>query len=96
MPDSAAVLNPAISAMTTYVPVGSDGAVYSPALSLTNVRVRPVPVFEIVTFAPLTIAPVESVTVPTMVPVTACPAAGRASAADKPDADQENGGHPAE
>ena len=36
MPESAAVLNPAISAVTRYVPVGRDGAVYSPALSVVT------------------------------------------------------------
>ena len=75
IPESAAVLNPAISPVTRYVPVGSEGAVYSPAPSLVTVRVSPVPVLVIVTFAPATTAPVESTTVPTMVPVTACAAA---------------------
>ena len=51
---------------------------YSPALSVVTVRVSPVPVLVIVTFAPATIAPVESATVPTMVPVTACAAAAAA------------------
>src|SRR5262249_32966679 len=65
------------SATSRYLPVGRDGAVYSPTASVTIVRVRPVPRLVSVTVAPGTAAPVLSVTVPSTVPVTACAATGR-------------------
>src|SRR5258707_10629419 len=71
------VLNPGSSATSLYLPVGSDGAVYSPALSVTSVRVNPVPRLVSVTVAPETAAPVLSVMVPSTVPVTACAATSR-------------------
>src|SRR5204862_1650584 len=68
---SVTVLNPDSSALTWYLPVGRLGAVYSPAESLTTVRVNPVPELVSVMVAPGMTAPVLSVTVPRMVPVTA-------------------------
>ena len=65
------VLNPDSSATTVYLPVGRDGAVYSPAASVTSVRVKPVLTFLSVTLAPGITAPLVSVTVPRSVPVTA-------------------------
>src|SRR5258708_857374 len=68
------VLKPESSALTVYLPVGSDGAVYSPAASVVRERWNPVPVFVSVTVAPGMTAPVESVITPMIVPVTACAA----------------------
>ena len=65
------VLKPGSSDTSRYLPVGSDGAVYSPTESVTTVRVSPVPRLVSVTVAPGTAAPVVSVTEPRMVPVTA-------------------------
>src|SRR4030095_14467201 len=64
-------LNPDSSAVTVYLPVGSDGAAYSPELSVVTVRVNPVPVCVSVTVAPGTMEPVEATTLPRTVPVTA-------------------------
>ena len=75
--DMLVFLNPLISAVTLYDPVGSKGAVYSPLGSLTTLRVKPVAVFASVTVAPGSAAPDESYTVPNMVPLTAWAAAGR-------------------
>ncbi|MBK5296792.1 MAG: hypothetical protein JJE40_06505 [Vicinamibacteria bacterium] len=71
MLDNASALKPSISTSTVYVPVGIDGAVYSPAASLFNVRVSPVFWLVMVSLAPVTTAPVLSVIVPRSVPVTA-------------------------
>src|SRR5260370_29931019 len=71
------VLNPGRPATSLYLPVGSEGAVYSPALSVASVRVNPVPRLVSVTVAPGTAAPVLSVMVPSTVPVTACAATSR-------------------
>src|SRR4051812_46671776 len=57
-----------------YLPVGSDGAVYSPLESVVTARTRPVPVLVNVTVVPGITEPVESVMTPSMVPVTACAA----------------------
>src|SRR5262245_7863315 len=87
MSESVAVLNPGSSATILYLPVGSEGAVYSPAWSVTMVRVRPVPWFVSVTVAPGTAAPDVSVTVPRIVPVTAWaarPTGRRHSATTRP------------
>src|SRR5439155_23334939 len=73
------VLNPESSAFTEYVPVGSDGAVYSPFESVLTTRTRPVLVLVSVTVAPGITAPVESVISPMMVPVTACAASATGS-----------------
>ena len=70
-------LNPLISAVTLYVPVGSSGAVNSPDGSVTTVRLRPVSVFTSVTVAPGIAAPDVSRTVPRIVPLTAWAASGR-------------------
>src|SRR3954462_15323082 len=70
--DSVSVLNPVSSAMTVERPVGREGAVNSPLVSATIVRVRPVPSLTMVTLAPGTTEPDESVTVPRIVPLTAC------------------------
>src|SRR4051812_43816368 len=80
--DNVVALKPAISAMTTYRPVGSAGMVYSPLESDLTVRVRPVPSFVAVTLAFEITDPVTSVTVPRMVPLTDCAPApeGRAIA----------------
>src|SRR5262245_52703906 len=74
--DRVTVLKPWISATTVYLPVGSDGAVYSPSRPLVTTRVVPVPTLVSVTVAPGTTAPELSVTVPTIVPVTAWANAG--------------------
>src|SRR5207245_10873110 len=72
--DNVTFLTPVSSAATEYLPVGSDGAVYSPLVSVVTVREIPVPVFVSVTVAPGTTAPESSVTTPRIVPVTACAA----------------------
>jgi hypothetical protein len=69
--DIVTVLKPEISAATLYSPVGSDGAVYSPLLSVVTTRVSLVPVLVKVTVTPGTTAPETSVIRPRMVPVTA-------------------------
>ena len=66
------VLKPEISAETVYLPVGSDGAEYSPLVSVTTTRVSLVPVLVSVTVTPGMTAPEESVTRPMIVPATAC------------------------
>src|SRR6185369_5551092 len=73
------VLNPDNSAATVYLPVGSDGAVYSPLVSATTTRVSPVLTFFNVTVVPGITAPELSVMVPRMVPVTACAASDAGS-----------------
>src|SRR5439155_11325990 len=73
--------------LTTYRPVGSDGAVYSPLESVTTTRTSPVPAFVSVTVTPGMTAPVESVIAPRIVPVTACAhsaAGSRHAAATRP------------
>src|SRR5436309_8187425 len=77
MPETTTVLKPGISTETTYAPVGSDGTVNSPMVSVVTVRVSPVFWFLTITCAPGTMAPLVSATVPRMVPVTACADAGR-------------------
>src|SRR4029078_2109518 len=50
--DIVTVLNPEISADTEYLPVGSDGAEYSPSVSVVTPRVSFVPVLVSVTVTP--------------------------------------------
>src|ERR1700676_1136205 len=52
--------------------MGNSGTEYSPPSPVLTVRVRPVPVFLMVTVAPETAKPVESVTVPKIVPRNVC------------------------
>src|SRR5579883_222168 len=48
--------------------MGSSGTEYVPSSLVATVRVKPVPVFLMVTVAPATASPEESVTVPSIVP----------------------------
>src|SRR5262249_49500825 len=59
-----AVLKPADSALTSYLPTGSDNTRYVPASSVRNVRPAPVSLLVTVMVAPGTAAPVESSTLP--------------------------------
>src|SRR4029077_9142723 len=68
------VLKPDSSALMVYLPVGSDGAVYSPLVSVTTERTWPVPVLVNGTVVPGITEPDESVITPRIVPVTACAA----------------------
>src|SRR5437762_3467042 len=71
-PVSTAFLNPGADAVTSYVPSGSSGNRYTPALVDTVVVTTPVSWFFAVMVAPAMAAPLGSATVPASTPRTDC------------------------
>src|SRR5438094_4952033 len=62
------LLKPVFSALTVYIPGGSEGKKYSPASLVVTVRAALVPVLTTVTVTSAAIAPLESRTSPPIEP----------------------------